>query len=214
MNALKQQNTIFKFIFILLGLFYTFVLKEKGIVILIFINTALFFFDLNLFKVWLKTLNKASSFVMSYLVFALIIDIDFSVQISFLLRILYLLQLSVYLTQTSDLHQSINDLRFLIKYPVIYELFYFLIALTSSMTILSHIWNKQIAHFNKEKFQVLNYLNVLINCMEEGISKLSVIEKQVNRIIKSSSQDKIDLISPANLLLAYQFTVYVLIISL
>jgi len=213
-SLLQQQHTVLKFIFILMGLFYAFVIKDKVVMILLGCNLLFFLFDLTLFKAWLYTLNKASSFVMSYLIFALIIDIDFSLQISFLLRIMYLLQLSVYLTKTSNLHHSINDLRFLLKYVVLYEVFYFITALTSSMSVLSHIWDKHIARIKKEKFQLQNYINVLVITLEEGFAKLSLIEKQVSRVIKNTQTHKSEILTSANLLLAYQFVTYILAISL
>jgi hypothetical protein len=153
-------------------------------------------------------------FFISYLVFALIFDIDYSVQMSFLIRMAYLLQLSVYLTRSSSMRNVLYDLRFFLKNSCFYRLFYFLIALNTSFFIFNNLWHNELADQRKHGIKISNIGAIVVKVIEDGFAKLFVVKYLVNRALHSQYETERAIISYANLLLAYQFAIYILAASL
>ncbi len=124
-SIFSEQCFVLKFLLISLGLVYSLVLKTNIISYLIIVNIIFFLFGYKLLLEWFSVLRKMALFFVSYLVFALLFDIDYSVQMSFLIRMVYLLQLSVYLTRSSSMRNVLYDLRFFLKNSFFYQLFYY-----------------------------------------------------------------------------------------
>lgn len=216
-SLLAKQNIIFKSILILIGIIYSFFLRFEIVMLLMGFNVLYFLFDVKLLKLWFHTIIKVSSFVMSYLIFAMILQIEYLTQLDFLIRLIYLLQLSIYFTQSAKLSNTISDCSRFIKYRVFYVVFYFLLTLSTSMVVLKNSWNHQIQvckkKYDKQKLNASDYINLIMLALEEGADKIHIIEKQANKIMQNPIEKK-PLITLANLLLMYNFTIYILIISL
>ncbi len=216
-GILSRQNIIFKSALILTGIVYSFFLRYEIIILLMLINIFYFLFETRLLRLWIRTINKVSSFVMSYLIFAFILNIDFLTQMNFLVRIIYLLQLSIYFTQSSKLSNTISDCRNFLKYRLFYYLFYFLLTLSTWMNILKSVWNHQGEIYKKnnqtDRIALPDFLNLIVNTLDESSAKIHIIEKQSNRIMKKPIERR-PFLTLANLLLMYHFTLYILVISL
>ena len=137
-SIFKKQNIIYKFTFISLGIFYAFVLKPDIIFLLIILNILILLIDSKLLISWLDTLKKLSFFILSYLVFSTIFDIDFLTQVGFLLKLGYLLQLSVFFTKSSSINCILYDLRYFRNNSIFNQTLY-LLALNYSLYMFSDL---------------------------------------------------------------------------
>jgi len=213
-SIFKKQNIIYKFTLISLGIFYAFVLKPDIIFLLIILNILILLIDSKLLISWLDTLKKLSFFILSYLVFSTIFDIDFLTQVGFLLKLGYLLQLSVFFTKSSSINCIMYDLRYFRNNSIFNQTLYFLLALNYSLYMFSDLWNKEIKKHKEQGFKWNNMIYIFENIINAGAEKASTLKVLINKAIRKDIEPQDSFFSMANLLLTYQITAYVLIASL
>jgi len=85
------------------------------------------------------------------------------------------------------------------------------------MNILKSVWNHQGEIYKKnnqtDRIALPDFLNLIVNTLDESSAKIHIIEKQSNRIMKKPIERR-PFLTQANLLLMYHFTLYILVISL
>ncbi len=218
-NIFLKQNVIFKFLVVFIAVFLSILLKQKIIELLILLNLLLFLIYPKLVAVWIRSIFKISSFIFSYLLFALILNIDFQIQINFLVRLLFLLQLSIFFTETTKLNEAVNDCRHLLKYKWFFHFFYFLLALMSSIPILKHCWQTQFnlaksnqTNYSLKSLKSLDYINIVLKTIELSFDKLPFIQWKTNKILNNPVKNNAFFTFP-NLVLMYQFSILILSVS-
>lgn len=91
-----RQNVCLKLIWIFLNFFLLFINRKNNVLILLLLNTIFFFADISLIKRFFKTCIRLSFFWISYLIMGIIFNINFNMQVNFILKFLCMLQVSVF----------------------------------------------------------------------------------------------------------------------
>ncbi|MFO7896818.1 MAG: hypothetical protein R6U84_07795 [Candidatus Cloacimonadales bacterium] len=103
MTILQQQNIVLKIVALVLALLITAFLELNNFYLLFGITLFYLCLDLRLYRDWLKLILKLLPFFSSLLFISILLPIDLPQQIILILKISYLLLLSVYITKTSEL---------------------------------------------------------------------------------------------------------------
>ena len=91
-----KQNNILKLIFLLLGFFLVFILKPINIVFLILINFFYFLPVRSILKFFWFVFFRLSYFFILFLLICLMCNISFVIQIEYLIKAIFILQLIIY----------------------------------------------------------------------------------------------------------------------
>lgn len=209
--SFSEQNIFLKIIFIIIGLIYSFTLRTEIVLLLCFINFIYFMLDTVILKKWGRSIIKVNAFLSSYLVLAILFNIDFLKQADFIVRLLFLLQLSIYLTQSIRIKNTFKDCMQIRKYKLIYIFVYFIISLDISLKYLRKSWEEEVKKVDHTSI-INSYVNVFITCIQEGFSNLGKIERQIQVLINSETHGSI-FFNTSNLFLMYQLTLFILILS-
>ena len=103
MTIFQQQNIVLKIVALVLALLITAFLELNNFYLLFGITLFYLCLDLRLYRDWLKLILKLLPFFSSLLFISILLPIDLPQQIILILKISYLLLLSVYITKTSEL---------------------------------------------------------------------------------------------------------------
>ena len=187
-SFLIKQNFYLKIIYIIISLIFVFTSEIKAISVLLFINILFF---LPIFLAFLKTLIKLSYFWIFYLFWGLIFNIDFMVQINFLLCMVFMLHISVFLQKTICFQIFLYDIKPLLRFNLVQVIILFFLNLNSSLKYLIKSYDKakpkEIPLVNRFSWSYIESIMVLIK---------SVVENSDNR-------DKVETITPVEDLTAY-----------
>ncbi len=207
----SDQNIFLKLSFIFTGLIYSFFLRTEIVLLLCALNLIYFIFDTDILIKWGRSIIRINAFLSSYLVLAILFKIDFLKQTDFIVRLLFLLQLSIYLTQSIKIKNTFKDCKQIRRYKIIYFLVYFIISLDISLLYLRKSWEEEVKKIDHTSV-INSYVNIFITCIQEGFKNLPKIERQVQVLINSETHGS-NFINKANLILLYQFTFFILILS-
>jgi len=181
-NILSRQNPILK-IFISLILVIISSISNFESFLIIFGFTFLYFLvSLKIYIIWLKTLLKITPFFISIFMFGIIFQISFVDQCFLSLRIIYLLLISVYLTETTTIDSIVSgnankNSNFLLK------LKFFIAATVHFIPILTTNF-KQNIKTNK------NIINVIVISMEDCLKDIHEVELTVTRKIQDNIKNR------------------------
>ena len=121
------QHILLKLCFVLLTFVVVFVSNTTNIGYLIILNIVFFIPDIKINLYFLKAIVKLSYFWIIYILSGLILNIPFDVQIEFLLKVIIMIQLSVFLLKTIRLDSFMNDTKILLKYNLFQQMIYFVL---------------------------------------------------------------------------------------
>ena len=121
------QHILLKLCFVLLTFVVVFVSNTIEIGYLIILNIVFFIPDFKINLYFLKTVIKLSYFLIAYILSGIVLNIPFYVQIEFLLKVIIMIQLSVFLLKTIRLDNFMNDTKVLLKYTLFQQMIYFVL---------------------------------------------------------------------------------------
>jgi len=124
-NFYTKQNLYLKLIFIIINIIICLIARFPVLAIYFALNTIFFSFSAHIIISFLKVCLKLSFFWIFYLLCALLINIPFEQQISFLLSVLFILQISVFFRQSLSQSYFLYDTYYLRRYTFFTDLCYF-----------------------------------------------------------------------------------------
>ena len=107
-SIFEQQNVILKFFTILIGIIVSATININCFIVLFIVSICYFLLERYLFIAWFKLVLKLMPFFTSLLVLGIIFSLSIYDQIFLIIRISYILLLSIYLIKTSSLDQLIS----------------------------------------------------------------------------------------------------------
>ena len=181
-NILSQQNPILK-VFISITLVIISSISNFNNFLMIFVFTFLYFLVFpKFFLIWFKTLLKIIPFFISLFVFGIIFQTSFPHQCFLSARIIYLLLISVYLTQTTTIHSIISvkedqNSNFILKFK------FFIAATVHFIPIL-------ITKFKHNIKISRNIINAVVTSMEECLKDIHEVELTITKKIRVNFKSK------------------------
>ncbi|HHE39054.1 MAG TPA: hypothetical protein ENL20_10855 [Candidatus Cloacimonetes bacterium] len=162
----QKQNSILKIIVVLFGLLISTTVQIKLFLLIFFLTLVYLIISPAVIFVWLKTILKLLPFLFSFFLLGIIFNIPFDEQILVVLRILFILLLSVFLASTNSI-ESI-----LACFPMRKansNFFFFLVATISFVPIF-------IKYYQIEKKKDKNILRIIENAFFSSFRKINEVE--------------------------------------
>ena len=181
-NILSQQNPILK-VFISIMLVIISSISNFNNFLMIFGFTFLYFLAFpNIYLIWFKTLLKIIPFFISLFIFGIIFQTPFLNQCVLSARIIYLLLISVYLTQTTTIDSIISvkedqNSNFILKFK------FFIAATVHFIPIL-------ITKFKYNIKTSRNLINAVVASMEDCLKDIHEVELTVTEKIRVNFKSK------------------------
>lgn len=181
-NILSQQNPILK-VFISIMLVIISSISNFNNFLMIFGFTFLYFLAFpKIYLFWFKTLLKIIPFFISLFIFGIIFQTPFLNQCVLSARIIYLLLISVYLTQTTTIDSIISvkedqNSNFILKFK------FFIAATVHFIPIL-------ITKFKYNIKTSRNLINAVVASMEDCLKDIHEVELTVTEKIRVNSKSK------------------------
>ena len=213
-NLFQRQNIYLKIYFVLLLFLIVIFSRFNTVSHSIIINFIIFLPVPNIIVSFLKILLKLSFFWIFYLLSGLLLNVPFEKQLDFLVRIIIMLQVSVFLQKSITFERFMSDTRLFLRYEFFQHIVHFLLYFNA---IFEHLIN----HFHES--------DLLKSSLKEGLSSnyIKKIVFMIKSIFDKSDEIKDDLpeiphtinASPpfftfANLYLFYTITLYTLVLSI
>ncbi|MBT4334143.1 MAG: hypothetical protein HOD64_12795 [Candidatus Cloacimonetes bacterium] len=181
-NILSQQNPILK-VFISIMLVIISSISNFNNFLMIFGFTFLYFLAFpKIYLIWFKTLLKIIPFFISLFIFGIIFQTPFLNQCVLSARIIYLLLISVYLTQTTTIDSIISvkedqNSNFILKFK------FFIAATVHFIPIL-------ITKFKYNIKTSRNLINAVVASMEDCLKDIHEVELTVTEKIRVNFKSK------------------------
>ncbi|MBT5420873.1 MAG: hypothetical protein HOK80_08270 [Candidatus Cloacimonetes bacterium] len=181
-NILSQQNPILK-VFISIMLVIISSISNFNNFLMIFGFTFLYFLAFpKIYLIWFKTLLKIIPFFISLFIFGIIFQTPFLNQCVLSARIIYLLLISVYLTQTTTIDSIISvkedqNSNFILKFK------FFIAATVHFIPIL-------ITKFKYNIKTSRNIINAVVASMEDCLKDIHEVELTVTEKIRVNFKSK------------------------
>lgn len=164
------------------------------------LNTSLLFFGTLFYflpfakylKFWLKSTLFLLPFFISYLILGMIFNTDFFEQLRFIIKIIFLVLMSVYFIKSLDVDRLLTDFKVLLKFNFIKKIMIFLIALIEITPFFYESFQSK-----KEKVKKTNLsiaFHIFIKTFSEVFSKLDEIEIIVVEKMENYTESKSALI--------------------
>jgi len=170
-NILSQQNPILKVIASLILVLISSIISIEKFFIIFAFTLIYMIISPNIYIRWLKTIIKIIPFFISIFVFGILFQIYFPVQCFLSLRIIHLLLISVYLSETSSIYSIINgnknqDSGFWFKCK------FLIIAIVHFIPILT-------VKFNDKRRKHKSIIDIIVLSMEDSFKEIHNVEKAV-----------------------------------
>ncbi len=205
-NILSRQNPILKIFISLILVIISSISKFESFLIIFAFTFFYFLVSLKIYIIWLKTLLKIIPFFISVFMFGIIFQTSFPNQCFLSLRIIYLLLISVYLTETTTIDSIVSgnadkNSNFLLK------LKFFIAATVHFIPILTTNF-KQNIKTNK------NIINVIVISMEDCLKDIHEVELTVTKRIQDNVENrKVSIWADVYLLLLLMILILVTLIN-
>jgi hypothetical protein len=209
-----QQNVYLKMLLLLMGVVLSTVV-HFGYFLLIFSLTVIYMIPAHhIFIVWVRIILRLLPFLISYFLFALLVDVPFPVQVNFACRIIYLLLLSLYLLKTTTLYKLVEDSGTLKNLPILRPAFFYFVATMQFIPIFSKE-NTFIMHKFKSqgKITISKSVDILVESFLSAWDKIPLIEEKTKHRLSMEYPPVVFFTWP-NLLLYIMITLYVLVAAL
>ncbi len=142
---------------------------------LLFLGTLFYFLPFAKYlKFWLKSTLFLLPFFISYLILGMIFNTDFFEQLRFIIKIIFLVLMSVYFIKSLDVDRLLTDFKVLLRFNFIKKIMIFLIALIEITPFFYDSFQAK-----KEKVKKTNLsiaFHIFIKTFSEVFSKLDEIE--------------------------------------
>ncbi len=195
-----QQNSLLKFFFAIFGAFIAIFLTIRSLIFLFIITFFYLYQDPKIIIKWLQTSLKIVPLFISIFVFGIIFEIDFFLQLTLSLRILFILFLSVYLTFSTSIENFLQDTAFVSRSILLNKFRFLGVAVINFLPIF---WSE---YKNIEK---TNILNTISNSILNSFNKTNLVEKETIQKMNSHSKTKFQIIP--NLYLTLFIAIYAII---
>jgi hypothetical protein len=170
-NILSRQNQILKVVFsLILILISSIISLEKFLIIFTFTFLYMIVSPI-IYIYWLKTIIKIIPFFISLFVFGIFFQVSFPDQCFLSLRIIHILLISVYLSETSSIDSFIAG-RGKQNSEFWFRCKFFLAATVHFIPILT-------AKFNENRKNNKNIIDIIVLSMENSVNEIHDIEKAV-----------------------------------
>ncbi len=198
----SKQSTFLKLLFILFGITISFLINFQLFLIIFFLTLLYLIITPKIYLIWLKTLLKLVPFFISYFIFGIIFRIPFDLQSIVVMRIIFILLLSVYLVSTSSVETFLIDSTKLSRSKFLNDLRFFLVATIYFIPVF--IDQFKIASFKKTKI-----IYIISASLNQSIKEIKAIEIRTLEKIKNTEikQHKFDIFP--NLYLIYICCIYI-----
>ncbi len=160
---------------------------------LLFLGTLFYFLPFAKYlKFWLKSTLFLLPFFISYLILGMIFNTDFFEQLRFIIKIIFLVLMSVYFIKSLDVDRLLTDFKVLLRFNFIKKIMIFLIALIEITPFFYDSFQAK-----KEKVKKTNLsiaFHIFIKTFSEVFSKLDEIEIIVVEKMEDYTESKSALI--------------------
>jgi energy-coupling factor transporter transmembrane protein EcfT len=209
-----QQNVYLKLLMLLMGVVLSAVVHFNYF-LLIFGLTVLYMIPgYRIFAIWGKIILRLLPFLISYFLFALLVDLPFPVQINFACRIIYLLLLSLYLLKTTTLYKLVEDSGSLKHSHLLRPAFFYFVATMQFIPIFTKENTLIVQKFKSQgKITISKSVDILLESFMSAWDKIPLIEEKTKHRLSLDYQAPVLFTFP-NLLLYFMITVYVLVAAL
>jgi hypothetical protein len=206
-----QQNVYLKLLLLLMGVVISAVV-HFGYFLLIFGITILYLIPAyRIFAIWGKIILRLLPFLISYFVFALLVDLPFPIQVNFACRIIYLLLLSLYLLKTTTLCKLVEDSHLLIHSPILRPVFFYFVATMQFIPIFTQENTLIVQRFKSQgKKSIGKSVDILVESFISSWDKIPLIEEKTKHRL-AMEYPVPQFFSWSNLLLYLMITLYVLV---
>lgn len=175
----SKQSTFLKLLFILFGITISTLVNFKLFLIIFSLTLLYLIITPKIYLIWLKTLLKLIPFFISYFIFSIIFRIPFDLQCIVVIRIIFILLLSVYLVSTSSIEAFLIDSTNLSRSKFLNDLRFFLVATVYFIPVfINHF---KIASNNNTK--IIDIFNASLN---HSIKEIKTIEIRTFEKIKNA----------------------------
>jgi hypothetical protein len=209
-----QQNVYLKLLLLLMGVVLSTVV-HFGYFLLIFGLTVVYLIPAHhIFVVWLKIILRLLPFLISYFLFALLVDLPFPIQVNFACRIIYLLLLSLYLLKTTTLYKLVEDSGRLKDSKMLKPVFFYFVATMQFIPIFTKENTYIIQKFKSQgKISISKSVDILLESFMSAWDKIPFIEEKTRHRLAMEYPHS-TLFTWPNLLLYLMITIYVLAAAL
>lgn len=213
-TVFHQQNVYLKMLLLLLGVIVS-TMVHFDYFLLIFGITILYLTPgYRIFRIWSRIILRMLPFLISYFLFAMLVDVSFPIQVNFAARVLYLLLLSLYLLKTTTLYKLVEDSGFLKHSRFFRPVLYFFVATMQFIPIFSKE-NLQIVHKfrNAGRITLSKSVDILVESFMCAWEKILLIEEKTSHRLVMEYPKPV-LFTWSNLYLYVMITLYVVIAAL
>ena len=182
-DILFEQNCILKFFAVICGTVVSLTIQST-ILIIIFGTTLLYFLVYpRLYFIWLKTLLILVPFFISIVFLGILFKTPFPSQILLLVRISFILLLSVYLSHTSSLEEILSQFSNLKRNTFIFSILHFFV---STFTFIPLI----LFEINFEAKNSKNIISIIVNSFNSSLKKINEVEDISHEKIHTTHSQK------------------------
>ncbi len=213
-SIFHQQNVYLKLLLLLMGVVlstvvhFTYFLLIFGLTILYLIP------GYQIFPIWGKIILRLLPFLISYFLFALLLDLPFPIQVSFTCRIVYLLLLSLYLLKSTTLYKLVEDSGRLKDSHLLRPIFFYFVATMQFIPIFTKENTLIIQKFKSQgKITISKSVDILLESFMSAWDKIPYIENKTKHRLSIEYPTPV-LFTWANLWLYVMITIYVLVAAL
>ena len=204
----QKQNAILKIIVVLFGLIISLTVQLKLFLTIFFLTLLYLIISPTVILVWLKTILKLLPFFFSFFLLGIIFNIPFDEQVMVVLRILFILLLSVFLVNTNSIESILACFP---KKKENNNFLYFLVATISFVPIFINQFQIEI---KKDKNVIhINVIRIIENTFFSCFQKINEVETNSQKKMNTPFQ-KQDFWTIPNFSLALLLTIYILLLAI
>ncbi len=206
----EQQNTFFKVLLILSGLYAGLFLRWQYLFAIYIITLLWLTVSYRLLSHYLKLLLRITPFITSYLFLGLIFKLSFQEQLIFIGRINLLLLYSVFLFKTVLTERLIVETKTIRRWSFVNRLFIFGLATGCFISLFfEQVWKAK----GKIK-KIDDIINIIVDSFENVYLQIDDIEQRVKQLLVNEDREGYEFFNAANVYLTFLFTLYILILAL
>ena len=146
----------------------------------------------NYLKFWVKSTLFLIPFFISYLILGMIFNTDFLEQLHFIIKIIFLVLMSVYFIRSLEVDRILTDFKVLLKFNFIKKIMIFLIALLEITPLFYESFQVKRKRFKQKNISIA--FHIFIKTFSEVFSKLDEIEIIVIKKMADFRESKSSLI--------------------
>jgi len=175
-----KQHVLLKLCFVILTFLVVLLLQTRTIGYIILLNIVFFLPDKGINILYFRTVLRLSFFWILYLFSGVILNIPYYVQIDFLLKVLIMIQMSVFLLKSITFEYFLNDTKALLKYKSFLQAVHFIVFFNRIYKYMVEFYdNSELSKLSLSKeylMQILMLVESLLDDMETIKARLPMID--------------------------------------